>query len=61
LWSRGLTRIIQEYSGILIISVRPNLVDEVAEYWSLPGPDLIDVTKKSPGELKTQIKQILEH
>lgn len=60
LWARGLTRITKEYSGILIISVRPNLVNKVTEYWNLPGPEVINVINESPGQIRNQIKQILE-
>ncbi|UCG27564.1 MAG: hypothetical protein JSV24_11415 [Bacteroidales bacterium] len=60
LWARGLTRITEKFRGILILSVRQNLVKKVTEYWHLPEPETIDITEEDPCQARDSIQQYLE-
>lgn len=61
LWSNALHTIRKSFSGILILSVRKRLVQQVIHHWNLPLVEIISVDRVNPGDLVEQIIEYLRN
>lgn len=59
-WANGLNKLLNTYSGILILSVRKTLIREVISHWNLQHPEIIDISKIQVEEMLNKIKEILK-
>jgi len=59
LWANGLHKLRNNYSGILILSVRKTLVRQVIRHWKLPHAEIINIDKEKVEDLVRRIKECL--
>jgi len=59
-WANGLNKLLNTYSGILILSVRKTLIREVISHWNLQHPEIIDISKIQVDEILDKIKEIFK-
>lgn len=60
LWSSGLYKLRNSYSGILILSVRNKLVQEVIQHWNLYHAEIIHPDRIKATDLVERIKEYLK-
>ena len=61
LWSNALHKILSSFSGILILSVRKKLVQQVIHHWNLPRVEIISLERVTPDDLAEQITECLRN
>ncbi len=61
LWANGLHTLRNSYGGILILSVRKSLIQQVIHHWKLPHPEIIDINREKTEDLAARIKKCLNN
>jgi len=61
LWANGLHKLRNNYSGILILSVRTRLVRQVIRHWKLSHAEIIDINREEAEDLVERIKKYLRN
>lgn len=59
MWSDGLSGILENFKGILILSVRRAMVMKVIFHWNLTNPLITDISGDNPSELVNYINERL--
>ncbi len=61
LWANGLHKLRNNYSGILILSVRTRLVRQVIRHWKLPHAEIINIDRVTVEDLVERLKECLKN
>ncbi len=61
LWATGLYKLRNNYTGILILSVRKKLVHTIIRHWNFSNVEIIDITRVKAGDLLGRIVKQLEN